>query len=244
MNNVTNRFIVPNRKYLAGLILLVFVTILFKLPVFFLSHNNNDELIHLSLAMKIEKHGLDVFKEQRYNLFFVDRGFNPKNHLIGVKEGKKRIGSLLEGFLGEREELSHHPPALPFFLGLSHRIFTNNSLYLANISNNIYFMLRNAKFQFYSCLVQFLFSIFFVLSVYFLGSIFFSHKVGLISAFFLNFTPIELLTSNKIWADDMTAFFVVLAVIFYLYALKNNSPIFSLLAGLSCGVLSRQSSIA
>jgi 4-amino-4-deoxy-L-arabinose transferase-like glycosyltransferase len=43
------------------------------------------------------------------------------------------------------------------------------------------------------------------------------------------------MTANKIWADDMTALFVTLAVICYLYALKNNKPLFSLLAGFSCG---------
>lgn len=109
-------------------------------------------------------------------------------------------------------------------------------VYLASTSNNLHIMLRNIPVQFYACFVQFLFSLFLILSVYFLGSMFFTHRIGLISAAFLSLTPIELLTANKIWADDMTAFFAVLSVIFYLYSLKKDRALFSLFAGISCGV--------
>ena len=218
--------LISDKRYQVSLSLLILITVFFRLPIFFLSHNNNDELIHLSLAMKIEKYGLSVFNKQQYNLYYVQKGFNPKGQFMGLIEGEDKIGTLLGGFLGERERLSHHPPALPFFLSLSHKLFTNN----------IYLMFRNIKLQFYACFIPFLFSLFFILSVYVLGSLFFSHRVGLISAFFLSLTPIELLTANKIWADDMTAFFAVLAVILYLYALKYNKPVFSLISGLSCGI--------
>ena len=228
--------LISNKKYRVSLLLLIFTTVLFRLPIFFLSHNNNDELIHLSLAMKIGKYDLDVFKKQQYNLFYVDKGFSPKNHVLVAVEGENKIGSLLEGFLGEKERLSHHPPALPFFLSLSHKIFASNLAYLVSNSQHILLMVRNSAFQFYACIIPFLFSLFFILSVYLLGSLFFSHRVGLISALFLSLTPIELVVSNKIWADDMTAFFAVLAVILYLYALKNNKPVFSLISGLSCGI--------
>ncbi|MDD5006009.1 MAG: phospholipid carrier-dependent glycosyltransferase [Candidatus Omnitrophica bacterium] len=186
--------------------------------------------------MKTDKYGLDVFKKQKYNLFYVDRGLVPKEHLIIIAEGDREVGSLLEGFLGERETLSHHPPALPFLLGISHRIFANKMFYLVSGSNDIYLMLRNSAFQFFACFVNLLSSLLLILAVYFLGSLFFSHKVGLLSALFLSLTPTDLMTANKIWADDMTALFATLAVILYLYVLKKNRPAFSLLGGLSCGI--------
>jgi len=230
---------------IAGSILFIIIVVLFRLPIFFLSHFNNDELIHLSLAMKIEKYGQRVFEEEQYNLFYVDRGISPDFTLAGVWEGENKEGLLVHGFLGEREVLSHHPPLLPFLLSLSHKIFSNSQIYLVNILNNLYSMLKNLASQFYACVIPFLSSIFFILSVYALGSLLFSKKIGLISAFFLSLTPIELITANKIWADDMTAFFVTLAAIFYLYALKNNKPFFSLLAGFSCGlsILAKMSGI-
>lgn len=229
-------FFYQNRLKIIHLAALIIIAVILRLPVFFLSHNNNDELIHLSLAMKLDKYGLGVFKNGQYNLFYVDRGFNLNQYLIGVMEGNDKTGLLIEGFLGERENLSHHPPALPFFIAISHKIFVNKFGYFVNISSNLYLVFRNAAFQFYACIIPFLFSIFLILSVYFLGKIFFSHRIGLLSAFFVSLTPTELITANKIWADDMTAFFVVLAVILHLYALSTNKPIFSLLSGLSCGI--------
>ncbi|MBL7196626.1 MAG: glycosyltransferase family 39 protein [Candidatus Omnitrophica bacterium] len=231
-----NSLLYKNRLKIIQISVLIIITVILRLPSFFLSHNNNDELIHLSLAKKIDDYGINVFKKQQYNLFYIERGIEPKQQLIGVLEGERKIGSLLEGFLGERKQLSHHPPALPFVLSISHKLFARSRQYVVNISSNTYSMIKNSSFQFYSCIVPFVFSCLFILAVYFLGSLFFSHKIGLFSALFLSLTPIELITANKIWADDMTAFFVVLAVSFYLYSLKKNKPIFSLLSGLSCGV--------
>jgi hypothetical protein len=224
------------RSQIVHVLLLILVTAIFRLPIFLLSHNNNDELIHLSLAKKIENYGIKVFEKKEYNLFYIERGLDSDNQLIVIFDGERKMGSLLEGFLGEREELSHHPPALPFFIAISHIIFSKSAVYLASISNNLYFILRNVPVQFYACVVQFLVSLLLVLSTYFLGGLFFSHRIGLISAIFLSLTPIELLTANKIWADDMTAFFSVLAVILHLYGLKSDKSLFSLFAGVSCGI--------
>lgn len=235
----------PQRLKVIQISLLILIAIIFRLPVFFLSHYNNDELIHISLAKKIDEYGVSVFKKQQYNLFYIERGFNPRSQLIGVLEGEKKIGSLLEGFLGERGILSHHPPATPFAIALSHKIFAGRLNFLVNYSSNVYLMIRNSRFQFYVCLVPFIFSMLLVLLVYLLGSLFFSHKVGLISSLFFSLSPIELLTANKLWADDMTAFFVVLSVVLYLYSFKSDKPIFSLFAGASCGaaILTKMSAV-
>lgn len=228
--------LLQNRINILHIIILILICVIFRLPTFFLSHNNNDELIHLSLAMKIDKYDLNVFRNKQYNLFFVEKIFIPKRHLVGAIEGEREIGTLFEGFLGEREILSHHPPALPLFIAISHKIFANKLLYIVNISSNVHLMLKNFTIQFYACIVPFLFSLLLILSTYFLGSMFFSHRIGLLSALFLSLTPTELMTANKIWADDMTAFFVTLSIILYLFSLRDKKPIFSLLSGLSCGI--------
>lgn len=225
-----------NRFKIIQVLLLILISAILRLPIFLLPHNNNDELIHLSLAKKAENYGIQVFDKNEYNLFYIERGLDLNNQLIAILGGQRKTGSLLESFLGEREKLSHHPPALPFFIAASHKVFSNSIEYLVNTSGNLYFMLRNMPVQFYACIVQFLFSLFLILSVYFLGNMFFSHRLGLLSALFLSLTPIELLTANKIWADDMTAFFVVLAVIMHLYGLKTDRPLCSLFAGVSCGI--------
>jgi 4-amino-4-deoxy-L-arabinose transferase-like glycosyltransferase len=44
------------------------------------------------------------------------------------------------------------------------------------------------------------------------------------------------MTANKIWADDMTAFFVSLAVLLFFTSLEKRKAYLALLSGLSCGI--------
>jgi len=236
-----NSFLQRNKSRIIQVSILILITVILRLPIFFVSHFNNDELIHIALAKKLDDYGLKSFNWHasnlnNYNLFFMELGYDPIYKLIGIDDGDEKIGSLLRGFLGEREWLSHHPPGYPFFVAASHKMFSSNLPFVLNNSNNQFFMKRNMRLQFYACIVSFLFSLFLVMATYILGSKMFSHKIGLFSAFFMSLTPIELLTANKIWADDMTAFFVVLAAMLYLYALKNKRPTFSLISGFFCGL--------
>ena len=222
------------KKKIIEIAVLILVASLLRLPSFFLSHFNNDELIHLSLAMKIDHYGGDVFKDN-YNLWFVEQGVDLKNQLVVMIEGRDRIGTFLNGLLGERSTLSHHPPIVPFLVFLSHRVFANRIDYVANISSNIYVMASNFFLQYYACIIPFVFSISLVLLVYILGKFMFSHRVGLLATYFFSFTPVELLVSNKIWADDINAFFIVLSVILFLTAQKRSKYFYSLCAGFCCG---------
>jgi len=243
---MNNLFVLLKRRInLILLSLIIIFAIILRLPSFFLSHYNNDELIHISLAKKVDKYGFDVFKKGEYNLFFLDKGFNPEGQFIGILDGKKETGSLLEGFLAESEKLSHHPPGLPLFIAMSHKIFSNNKEYLINVSQNDYLMAQNLGLQFYACFIPFLISILLIISVCLLGSIFFSRNTGLLASLIFSVIPIELLTSNKIWADDMVALFATLAVILFLYAIKGGNPFFCLLSGLSCGfsILAKMSGV-
>lgn len=213
-----------------------FIVALLRLPIFFLSHQNNDELIHLALAMKIDTFGTEVFSAEQYNLWYVEKGIDHKQQLVGIFLGDRRIGSLLEGFLGERSRFSHHPPLLPFCIALSHKLWADRIDFLVNLSENIYLMAHNFIFQAPACIVPFVFSLLLLYCTYLLGRMFFSEGVGLLAALLLGLTPAALLSANKIWADDMTAFFATLAAILYLYSVKNNKPFLSLFSGLACGL--------
>ena len=217
-------------------VFLIFIVILLRLPIFFLSHNNNDELIYLSLASKIDSYGFNVFKDTQYNLWYVEKGFDPVNEIVAIFFSENKIGSLLKGFFGEDFRMSHHPPTLSFLIFISHTTCAHQMDYLVNVSENIYVMARNFSFQFYACIVPFVFSALLLIATYILGRLFFSHAVGLMGAFFLGITPAELMAANKIWADDMTAFFVAASVILYLLALDKKRPTFAFVAGLSCGI--------
>jgi len=228
-------------RQLIELLLVLALAMLLRLPNFFLSHLNNDELIYCGLAHKIDRYGIKAFNnlykiKNHYNLYFLDKGFDYNSRLLGILESEKREGTLLDGFLGEREQLSHHPPLLPFFLAVSHRIFLRKLPFVLNAAQTPFFMRANASYQFYACFVPFLFSLLFLISVYVLSRIIFSHHIGLLATLFVAFTPITILTSCKIWADDMVAFFFTLAVIFYVLAKKSNKYFYALFSGLSCGL--------
>ena len=62
-----NSLLYKNRLKIIQISVLIIITVILRLPSFFLSHNNNDELIHLSLAKKIDDYGINVFKKQQYN---------------------------------------------------------------------------------------------------------------------------------------------------------------------------------
>ncbi|MFC1754869.1 hypothetical protein ACFL96_15990, partial [Thermoproteota archaeon] len=85
---MTSSFFSKKQTRILHVIILLSVAILLRLPTFFLSHNNNDELIHLSLAMKMDRHGLDVFNKTQYNLIYVDKVVDPKAQVVAVIHGK------------------------------------------------------------------------------------------------------------------------------------------------------------
>ena len=64
----------------------------------------------------------------------------------------------------------------------------------------------------------------------------FSERIGLYAAFMLAANPVSILTSYKLWADDMVAVFVALSVLLFIIS-KNKEKIWiSFIAGLSCGI--------
>ena len=218
-------------KNLSALVFLILISVILRIPGFFLSHSSNDELIHTGLALKIDKYGAGVFRG-RYNLYNID--INPKNKLLNLSLTGKEIGKLVSSFgYWESHTLSHHPPLFSAFLALSHRVFARNKPYF--LADSL-LGTRDIPYQFYAGIVPFLFSILLIIATYLLGKILFNQELGLLSALLFSVTPVELLTSQKIWADDMASFFAILAVIFYFYGLKNNKNVFSCLSGISCGL--------
>lgn len=69
-----------------------------------------------------------------------------------------------------------------------------------------------------------------------LGSLVYSRMVGLFAALCMFNDPIGILSSQKIWMDTTIAFFSVLAVYFFLVALKHKVNIFYILSGLASGI--------
>jgi len=225
---------------------LFFIGLLFfalRVHTFYLSHINNDELIYLGLALKIDQSGLKAFDGQ-YNIYNLDLKIG--NSFVGIKPSGERLGTLaqllrVDGGL-ETQQLSHHPPLLSFLLAVSHRVFMPSHAYILS------FRRINAKAvfpQWYASSIPFFASLLTVFLVYLLGKAFFCQRVGLFAAFLLVVTPTDMLTAQKIWADNLVTLCILLSVYAYWLSLKKNSAVLAVISG-ACAwlaIVSKQSGI-
>jgi len=215
--------------------LLLLVAIALRIPIFFLTHANNDEIVYTNLAMKLDTYGLKTFTDQ-YNNFYVNLKYHDSTlELIPSEEKITSFSRAVSLGLGlENEILSHHPPGFSFFLALSHQILCKDKPYI--LLSKKHPGPGIDSMQFYATVVPFIFSLLLIVSTYLLGRMLFSAKIGLWAAFIIALTPTDLLTAQKIWADDMVAFFGLATIMLYLLSLKKDQLIYAALAGLSCGI--------
>lgn len=230
-------------------IILLFASCL-RIFTFYLPHNHGDQILYLGLAMKLEKFGLEG-----YNLKGIDI-ISDGNILAAVESKNDRTGSLLKGleqdsvFYYSKEALSNMPPAFSYLLMISHKVFNPNKLFLS-VHRNLglpAILLRPKIFltsQFYAVWINFTFSLLFILMVFFLGKLFFNENVGLWASLLISIAPLDILTSQRLWADEMLSFFTILCVLLFWQGRKRKNLILIGLSGVSAGiaVITKQSGI-
>ena len=232
---------------LIPLVLLLLFALGIRYHAFWLAHWLGDQKHYLGLAAKLERFGLN-----QYNL----RGINTRYYALDRKRtliiGEVYAASPDEkgNILKELEEsgikyydlpLHHIAPGFPYMLMFSRKLFKREGGYSAVVSNLGGGVMRTKpraffKSQFYAVVVPLSFSLLFIFLTFHLGRQLFSPRVGLYAAFMLAVNPVDILTSQKIWADDMLATFVVLSFILLVGAVRKEKLYLALLAGASCGV--------
>ena len=222
------------------LIILVFAALI-RMPTFKLPHDNGDQVFYLALAMNLDKFGFSEYTMRGIDLVGND-------FVLGLIPARGQKGSLLEGLISSGvtyydEPMFHRPYGFAYALMLSHRLFAGGKDYVAlrsggrDAAGRVYSKNADKTWysQFYAAFVPFLFSILLILATYLLAAKMFSREAALISAFLMAISPIEILSSQKIWADTMLSFFVILTVLLFFAGRDKNSMIFSFLAGVSSG---------
>lgn len=212
-----------------------------RFPTFKLPHDNGDQIIYLGLAMKLDKFGFSEYK-----LHGVDVKTN--KFILGVFPSLDAQGGLLRGLVNSGagyydEPLFHSPYLFPYTLMFAHRIFAHQKPYLAldttarDEAGRVYSKDADKTWfaQFYAVIIPFAFSLLFILTTYFAARMFLGEKAALISAFLISISPIEILCSQKIWADTMLSFFVVLTVLLFFLAKEKNNLFLSFAAGIAAG---------
>ena len=219
---------------------------------FDLPHYRGDQHHYVGLAFKLDTQGISG-----YNLRGIDTYYSrkyPELVRLAPSEGKgQMLESLALGGITYYDEPLHHMPfGFPAAIMLSHKIFASGQPYfLLWIPNDAKVIqevpsgkgLSSFKFnpdiaglQFYSIIVPLFSSLALILLVYMLSQILFKDDVIAIAASFLMaIAPVDILTSQKIWADDMTAMLAALAALLYILSVKKNKVFIAFLAGIFCG---------
>jgi len=232
------------------LLLLILFHLSLRYNTFWLSHVRGDQVQYVGLAMKIDKFGFDGYSLRGIDL----RGEDKEWKVAKVIPSKDKIGALLRdlksaGFGYYDIPFFHKGPSFCVALVLSHSLFASDRDYLLvleHIGEEV-FKKRPKEFfdaQFYAVIVPLFFSAILMLLTYYLGRMLFSDRVGLYAAFIMAANPISILTSCKLWADDMQAAFVIASMVLFVISQRKQRAWISFLAGISCGiaVLAKQNS--
>ncbi|MFH1593601.1 MAG: glycosyltransferase family 39 protein [Candidatus Omnitrophota bacterium] len=227
-------------SWILMLILTLLVASLIRVSAFYLPHDNGDQVFFLGTAMKLDKFGIEG-----YNFRKIDT--RSDGRILGLfhSEGEGK-GALLEGLATAGiyyydEPLYHVPPLFSYMLMFSHRLFAKEKPYLAVTANlisgpKVKRPMDFVNIQFYCSVVPFFFSLLFISSVFLMGRTLFSDRVGFYAALLISISPIDILSSQKVWADDMVSFFLVLGALLFLMGHKKDRVILSAMGG-ACGGL-------
>lgn len=223
-------------------------------------HLRGDEHHYVGLALKLDKKGIAGYNLRGINMYGDKR--SPYLIQLGLIDDK---GDILKGLAEKNifyydEPLHHIPFGFPMAIMLSHRIFAGKEpYYILHIPNVREYLkktlpgigLRDFRFeptvrnkQFYSIVIPLSFSIFLIILTYLLAKQFYNNEIVALTAMFLmTISPIDIMASQKIWADDMTAALTALAALLYIMAVNKNKPILAFIGGISCGLsaLTKQS---
>jgi len=226
---------------------------LIRINTFWISHWSGDQCHYLCLAMKLEKGGLKDYNLRGLDVFTIELSKNEADTISLVFPTKAREndkGMILNarvamGLSYYDVPLFQNAPGFPLMLMLSHKLFSAASQphstvltrlgqankILAETKPKVVF-----QAQFFAVIVPLFFSILTIALIFFMGRRLFSEEVGLYAAFIYAIDPVNIFTSQRIWADDMLTFFIALSVFIFMLALDKEKPAISLLGGLACGI--------
>ena len=210
--------------------------------VFLTPHLRGDQRLYIATAMKLANDGIRGYTLRGTDLQIEDDFFA---YLATARQGDK--GNVLR-YLSEHEGVQYYdlpllttPPLLSYALVFSHGVFNPGERYSVphrkwTPDNGLYTAKQYARKQLYAIIVPLLSSLLLVLVVFVLGRSMFGLEAATWAAFLLAICPTDILASQKIWADDLTALFVALSVLLFSQAKKHDRLLLAILAGICAGL--------
>ena len=221
---------------------LLTVSLYIRKDVFLTPHLRGDQRFYIATAMKLANDGIRGYTVRGTDIRMQDDFFA---YLDTAHEGGK--GNVLQ-YLSEREGVRYYdmpllttPPLLSYALVFSHGVFNPGEKYAVPYrkwtpGNGCYTAAQYTRKQLYAIIVPLLSSLLLVLLVFVLGRSLFGLEAATWAAFLVAICPTDILTSQKIWADDLTALFVALSVLLFIQARKRGRLLLAALAGVCAGL--------
>ena len=244
------------RQVVAAMALGIIIVFAFlvRSNTFYLEHWQGDQSHYIALAMKLDKFGLDHYNLRGVKIKFIKFEQSDRLRIVFVAPADDiaEKGDILKGLEHFGIDyydmpLYYKAPAFAYALVLSHKLFARPKQPYSVGWASIQGYLRQVKprifigAQFYAVIVPLFFSLGLAVLTFLIGSRLFSQRAGLYAAFMMAMNPVSILISQKLLADDMSAFFFALSALLFIVAmqlkgsaLKENGLI--LLAGVSCGI--------
>jgi len=185
-----------------------------------LPHGIGDQSHYLSLAAKLDRYGYKRFNMRGIKVLF--RWVHKSPQILAVEflpidpDIKGDMIDQLEsmGVSYYDKPLFWKSPAYPYLLMLSHRLFAPGEPY-AVIETNLgekvshYRTMKMLKTQFWAAIIPLAANLGIVFLTFFLGWKLFSARTGLYAAFLMAIHPVSILTSHRIWTEDVMIFFIL-----------------------------------
>lgn len=222
--------------FLAGMLFVIPVllfSVLIRLSVFEIAHKGSDEMQYIGLAYKLDKYGIES-----YNLKNLSFNYELDGMLFNIDDiASANSTSVLEGLPAYYDiPLFHKPPALPFLIMVSHRIFGVSDQYLGAVHtprDKLKSLYGKKIFdsQLYISLICIFFILLAVVCVFLIAKYFFDFEVAFYSALLFSVTPVVMMTSVRLWTDIPAMSLMFLSFYFYLQARDRGMISLAVLSG-------------
>ena len=232
----------PRPGFILALILLLAAALRFG--TFYLPHAVGDQLMYTALALKLDHFGMSGYSLHRVNILKDSAGMFGGLQLApeGNKGDVLRIRERENIFYYTRETLTNMPPLYAHLLTWSHRLFSIDDERYPIVQRNLgWGALKIRPFlflqvQFYAVWINFALALVLVALTYRLGALAYDRTVGLIAAAFIALNPVDLLSSQRVWADELLTCLFAGSAILLIRGFQMRSLGRLVAAGVCCGL--------
>jgi hypothetical protein len=233
-------------KHLGILLLILTVAAWLRINTFWLRHTGDDEVMNVALAMKLDSCGM-----QGYNLYRVngeDFSLDGKTSITELTLAPEGHDGMYLNQIKQRgivsyyhKPLHHVAPGFPYLIMVSQKIIGGGNGYFLSSTMSSKAIAKEKPphlrvSQMYAVVLPFAFSLLLVLLTYLAARRLFDPTTGLIAAAIMAINPVSIFVSQKIWAEEISLVFIMIALLFILIGYEKRSWLKGLLAGLAAGI--------